>query len=99
MLNHQMVKQWASSVRVDKCLKEFTDFKAKYPWSKLDETTTFILKMAEDLHRITHIIELQEVQNDLLRKENHKLRKYIEVNQMADELIIDDLRKKFNIEI
>lgn len=99
MLNHQMVKQWASSIRADKALKELLDFKAKHTYYKLTEVTTYLAKMYEDLPRITHIIELQEAQNDLLRKENNKLRKYIEVNQMADELIIDDIRKKFNIEI
>lgn len=94
-----MVKQWASSIRADKAFKELVDFRAKFPWAKLTETTNYISMMAEDLPRITHIIELQEVQNDALKRENHKLRKYIEVNQMADECIIDDLRKKFNIDI
>lgn len=99
MLNHQMVRQWASSTRADKALKELMDFRAKYGWAKLDEVTNYLKMMVADLPKITHIVELQEVQNDMLRKENHKLRKYIEVNQMADELIIDDLRKKFNIDI
>lgn len=99
MLNSQMIKQWASSLRADKAFKELVDFRSKYTWAKLAETTAYLSMMTEDLPRVTHIIQLQEAQNDLLRKENHKLRKYIEVNQMADELIIDDLRKKFNIDI
>lgn len=94
-----MVKQWASSTRADKALKELMDFRAKYSWAKLDEVTNYLKMMVSDLPKITHIVELQEVQNDVLRKENHKLRKYIEVNQLADECIIDDLRKKFNIDI
>jgi len=94
-----MVKQWASSIRADKALKELTEFKAKYSWAKLDEVERYLKMMVTDLPKITHIVELQEAQNYAVKKKNYDLENYIKVNQMADELIIDDIRKKFNIEI
>lgn len=99
MENYKLVSQWASSINADKALSELLDFKARYPWVKLPETTEFMGKMAEDLPIMLNIIKKQEHVNAALREENHRLNEYIRVNRLADELIIDDLAKKFNIDI
>lgn len=99
MENYLSVKQWASGLSADSAAKEIEFIRLKYTWLRCEESFDFIKKMSEDLPKILNIIKMQEAQNAMLRKENHKLRKYIEVNEMADECIIDDLRKKFNIDI
>ena len=99
MENYLSVKQWASGISSDAAAKEIEIIRLKYGWLRCEESFDFIKKMSEDLPKILNIIKMQEAQNALLRKENHKLREYIKVNEMADECIIDDLHKKFNIDI
>ena len=99
MENYKLVNQWAASLTADKAFKEILDFKAKYSWVKLLESTSFIGHMHEDLPKILNIIRLQEKQHAVLRMENEKLRKYIEVNGLADECILNSLKEKFGIDI
>lgn len=99
MENYHLVNQWASSIKADKAFKELQDFKAKYAWAKLSETTDFVTQMHEDLPRILHIIKLQEKQNAALRAANERHLEYIRVSGLADECIINDIKEKFNIDI
>ena len=94
-----MVCQWAVAITADKSLKEIVDLKSKYPWLKCPETLEFIYKMSEDLPKILNIIKLQEKQNTVLKYENQKLKDYIDVNRMADELILDEIREKYKIDL
>lgn len=99
MENYLLVKQWAASISADKANNELETFKAKYTWAKLVETDKFVSQMAQDLPKVLKIIEKQEKVNAALRMENERLNGYIKANQMADECIINDLAKKFNIDI
>lgn len=99
MENFYLVSQWASTLSADKAKEELENLRAKYAWLKCEESWLFVLTMAQDLPRVLNIIKLQEKQNAMLRYENEKLHGYIKANNMADEVIIDDLQKKFNIEI
>lgn len=99
MENFHLVSQWASTINVDKALEELNSLKTKHAWLKCEETLLFLTQMAQELPKILNIIKLQEKQNAILRHSDSKLRGYIKANNMADELIIDDIRKKFNIDI
>ena len=99
MENYHLVSQWAAKMTADKALKEIQDFKDRYTWAILAESNFFIKQMSEDLPKILNIIKLQEKNNSILRYENEKLRGYIKANQMADECIINDIAKKFNIDL
>lgn len=99
MENYHLVSQWAASLNAEKAFKEILDLKAKYRWVTCPESTTFLAKMYEDLPKILNIIKLQEKQNAILRHENEKLHGYIKANQMADACILDDIAKKFNIDL
>lgn len=94
-----MVSQWAASLNVDKAFKEILDLKAKYSWLKCPNSASFIMQMHEDLPRILHIILIQEKRCMFLEKANEKLQGYIRANHMADEIIADELRTRFNIDI
>jgi hypothetical protein len=95
MENYQLVNQWASKISADKAFRELLDFKDRYSWAKLPESTLFLSQMAEDLPKILNIIKLQEKQNAILRYENSRLTEYIEVNRMADELMLDEIKSKY----
>lgn len=99
MENYKLVSQWAASLNVEKAFKELNNLRTKYPWLRCDESFQFISQMHEDLPKMLHVIVLQEKQNAVLRFSDQNLRGYINANKLADEAIIDDLRKKFNIEI
>lgn len=99
MENYHLVSQWAATINAEKAYNELNNLRTKYPWLKCDESFEFISKMYRDLPKMLHIIVLQEKQNAVLRHSDEKMRAYIKANQMADEVIIDDLRKKFNIDI
>jgi hypothetical protein len=86
-------------LRVDQAFKEIIELKKKYDWLKCPESMAFIVKMQEDLPKVLKIIVFQEKQNAILRLSDQRLREYIKVNGMADECIIEDLKKKFNIDI
>lgn len=55
--------------------------------------------MHEDLPKILNIIKLQEKQNAVLKMANEKLNGYIKANNLADELILDELRDKYQFDI
>jgi hypothetical protein len=99
MENYHLISQWAANLKADKAFKEILDLKAKYRWIECPESIAFITKMYEDLPRILHIIKLQEAQNVVLRRSDENLRSYIKANQLADECILDDIKKKFNVDI
>ena len=99
MENYHLVSQWASSLNADKAFKEILDLKAKYRWINCPESISFITKMYEDLPKILNIIKMQEKQNMVLRRSDENLRGYIHANGLADEVILDDIKKRFNIEI
>lgn len=97
--NYKMVSQWAANLNVNKAFKEILDLKAKYNWIHCPEATRFIADMHEDLPRILHIILIQEKRCRMLEKANEKLHGYIRANHMADEVIIDELNKRYNLGI
>lgn len=99
MENYSLVNQWAASLDAARALQEIEMLRLKYPWLKCNESLDFIRRMSEDLPRILNIIKLQEKQNAILRRSDENLRGYIKANQLADEVIIDDLKSKFNIDI
>lgn len=101
MENYKLVSQWAASVSADKAFTDILNFKAKNQWAKdkLLDATSFIGQMREDLPKILNIIKLQEKQNAVLRMENERLQGYIKANGLADEIILDELNKRFNIGI
>lgn len=95
MENYNLVTQWAASLKTDKAFNELNNLRTKYPWLKCDESFEFVSKMHNDLSKMLHIIVLQEKQNAVLRRENESLRNYIEVNRMADELLLDEIKAKY----
>lgn len=90
MKNYEMVEQWASTLNATEAMNEITKLKLKYPWLKCDESFSFIEKMHNDLKKITSIIKLQEKQNAI-----HK--RFIEVNQIADEAIVKAIQAQYNL--
>lgn len=99
MENFHLVSQWAATINTEKAFNELNNLRLKYPWLKCDESFEFISKMHLDLPKMLHIIVLQEKQNAILRRSDEITRGYIKANQLADEVILNDLAKKFNIEI
>lgn len=99
MENYHLVSRWADTISADKALEEITTLREKYTWLKCDESFLFISQMAEDLPKVLNVVKLQEKQNAVLREKNRRNDEYIRVNGLADEIILDDLRKKFNIDI
>lgn len=99
MENYHLVSQWASTVNAEKAYQELNNLRTKYPWLRCDESFEFVSRMYRDLPKMLNIIVLQEKQNAVLRRSDDNLRGYIKANNLADEVIIDDLRKKFNIDI
>jgi hypothetical protein len=97
--NYHLTNQWASSLNADKAFKEILDLKAKYNWINCPESISFIARMHEDLPKILNIIKLQEKQNAVLKMANEKLNGYIKANNLADELILDELRDKYQFDI
>jgi hypothetical protein len=71
----------------------------KYPWLKCDEVYLFVDKMQNDLQLIQNIITAQERQINCLKFANAKLHRYIEVNRIADEVLIDQIRDQYKIDI
>lgn len=92
MKNYEAVAQWAATVNLDKAIDELTNFRAKYPWAKLDETQKTLLKLSTDLSKIVSIITHQEKQNAMHRE-------FIRVSKLADEAIILGICSKFGIDI
>ena len=87
--NYKMVKQWQLSINLDKAFAEMQALKLKYPWLKCDDTIAFLKQMDVELPKVLSIINHQEKQNNI-----HK--KFIEVNQLADEAIVKAIESKFN---
>lgn len=99
MQNYHLVQQWASKISADPAFNELEGLRLKYPWLRCDQSFEFLSRMREDLPRILNIIKLQEKQNAVLRMKNEKNEGYIKANGLADELILNDIKQKFNIEI
>lgn len=95
MENYQLVCQWAASIKTEKAYNELNNLRQKYPWLKCDETFQLVSQMHQDLSRVLHIIILQEKQNTVLRVENERLKDYIHVNRLADELLLDEIKAKY----
>lgn len=92
MKNYEAVARWAATVNLDKAIDELANFRAKYPWAKLDETQRQLLKLSTDIPKIINIIKHQEKQNAIHRE-------FIRVSKIADEAIIAGIASKFNIDI
>lgn len=92
MENYKKVKMWATTVNLDKAIEELTNFRAKYPYYKLDETSKALLKLSSDLPKIINMITHQEKQNAMHRE-------YIRVSRIADEAIVTGIASKFKINI
>lgn len=90
MQNYEAVKQWASTVNLDKAVEELTNIRAKYPWLKLNETTKALLQMSSDLPKIVSIITHQEKQNAIHRE-------FIRVSGIADAAIVKAIEAKFDL--
>jgi hypothetical protein len=99
MVNFHLVSQWAATINTEKAFQELNNLRTKYPWLKCDELFEFISRMHQDLPKMLHVIVLQEKQNAILRRSDEITRAYIRANSIADEVILDDLSKKFKIEI
>lgn len=99
MENYQLVSQWAANLTAEKAKDELELLRLKYPWLKCDESMEFITKMCEDLPKMLNIIKSQEMQNAILREKNRRSDEYIRVSGLADEVILNDIQKKFNIDI
>lgn len=92
MKNYEMVAQWAATLNAEKAHREITALVLKYPWMKCPETLAFVDKMMVDLPKIANIVKHQEKQNMIHRK-------YIEVNNLADEAIVKAIASQYNIKI
>lgn len=99
MENYQSVNQWAAGLNAEAAMKEIETLRLKHPWLRCEESFDFIKSMHEDLPKILNIIKLQEKQNAVLRHSEEKLRGYIQANKLADEVILDDIAKRFNIDL
>jgi hypothetical protein len=96
---YHMVCLWAVQFDTVSALNEIQALKQKYPWLKCEKSLEFIKRMHNDLPRILHIVQLQEKSNTILRHENDQLEGYIKANGWADEIILDEIEKKFKIGI
>lgn len=92
MKNYEAVSQWASTLNAEKAHAEITALKAKYPWLKCDESLKLIERMKTDLPKIAKIVQLQEKQAAIQRK-------FIDVNQIADEAIVRAVAAKAGIQL
>jgi predicted RNA-binding protein with EMAP domain len=92
MTNYEMVAQWAATLNSDKAFNELQNLKLKYPWLKCDESLAFLERMNADLPKIANIVKMQEKQNLIHRK-------FVEVNQIADEAIVKAIASRYNIDI
>ena len=92
MKNYEAVAQWAATVNLDKAIDELTNFRAKYPWARLDETQRMLLKISTDMPRIISIIKHQEKQNAIHRE-------FIRVSRAADDAITTSIIEKYNIDL
>ncbi len=90
MTNYELVEQWASTLNTGDALDEITKLRLKYPWLKCDESFLLIEKLHKDLKKITSIIKIQEKQNAMHRK-------FVEVNQLADEAIINAIKARYDL--
>lgn len=99
MENYEKVSQWAATVNTEKAFNEIEALRKKYPWLKCDESFALISRMHKELPKILKIIQLQEKQNAVHRFSDANLRGYIKANGLADEVILDELRKRYNVDI
>lgn len=90
MENYHAIHQWAATLNVDMALREIEGLKLKYPWLKCDESLATLRKMKDDLPKIAHIVKLQEKQNAIHRK-------FVEVNQLADEAIVKAVQSRYGL--
>jgi hypothetical protein len=90
MTNYELIEQWASTLNTNDAFNEITKLKLKYPWLKCDESFLLIEKIHRDLKKITEIIKIQEKQNAIHRK-------FVEVNQLADEAIIKAIQARYSL--
>ena len=99
MRNYEAVSQWAATIDITEGLKELKALKEKYPWLKCDNTLDTLKRFDKELPAIVRIITIQEKQNAVMRFKIARLEKFIELNGMADQAIMDDIAKKFNIDL
>lgn len=92
MKNYETVAQWAATLNSEKALNELQTLKLKYPWLKCEESLAFLEKMNRDLPKIGHIVKMQEKQNLIHRK-------FMDMNQQADEAIVKAIASQYNIDI
>lgn len=85
------MSQWLSTVDTQSGLLELQALKDKYQWLRCDKSLEFLTRMSKDLPMILKIIQHQEKQNAIHRK-------FIEVNQLADEAIVKAITYKFGLD-
>lgn len=99
MRNYDAVKQWAVTINITEGLQELEALKAKYPWLRCQKSLESLKRFDKELPAIVRIITIQEKQNAVMRFKIERLEKYIELNKWSDQIILDDIAKKFNIEL
>lgn len=99
MENYEKVSQWAATVNIEKAFREIEALRLKYSWLRCDESFEFISRMHKELPKILKIIQLQEKQNAAHRFSDANLRGYIKANGLADEVIVDELKRRYNVDI
>ena len=99
MENYQKVSQWAATVNIEKAFREIDALRLKYPWLKCEESFELISRLHKELPIILKIILLQEKQNAGHRYHTSNMEGYIKANGLADEVILDELKKRYNVDI
>lgn len=99
MENYQKISQWSATVNTEKAMREIESLRLKYPWLKCHESFEFISRMHKELPSILRIILLQEKQNAVHRYHTEGMEGYIKANGLADELILNELRNKYGLDI
>lgn len=99
MSNYEAVSRWAASLSAGDALEELQAFTAKYPWAKLAKTSALVKQFHDDLPKIGMIVKLQEKRIAMLEFEINKLRGFIQANRMADEILLDEIKAKYDIDL
>lgn len=99
MSNYEAVSRWAASLSAGDALEELEAFTSKYAWAKLAKTSALVKQLHDDLPKIGMIVKLQEKRIAMLEHEIRNLRGFIEANRLADEIILDEIKAKYDIDL
>lgn len=88
--NFPKVRKWATLIDVEKAHRELADFKAKFPWAKLEATTAAAERLKKDLPNVWRIIQYQEARCQIMAK-------FIEVSKYLDATLVEAIQKRYNV--